>query len=326
VLVESKSRAPRMRRASFFLPILGFAIVAGFLTSCSKKVDASKIGKSKIDVVVTYSILGSIVHDLADGELEVKVLIPNGLDVHEWEPSAQDMESLMKADLIVMNGLGLEEGMNKALARARESGRRIFTASDHIAVRRVGEGEGIPGESGGPGDPDQVKGAQDPHLWTDPRAMKLVADALVVELRTDFGLDVSARGAALDAELLALDAEIRSMTASLPPDKRRIVTGHESMGYFAQAYGYKLVGALVPSLSSEAETSAAWLVSLKRLIAQNRVEVIFTEVGTPKQVVDALAKETGAKALPLATHSLPPDGSYISFARELASTVVKGLQ
>ncbi|HTX73509.1 MAG TPA: metal ABC transporter substrate-binding protein, partial [Rectinemataceae bacterium] len=109
--------------------------------------------------MVTYAILGSVVGELAGADFRVTSLIPNGLDVHEWEPSAKDIETLDSADLVVENGLGLEGGMEKALAQARAVGRRFFTASDHITVRHVGEGEGIPS-----GDPDQAVGAADPHL------------------------------------------------------------------------------------------------------------------------------------------------------------------
>lgn len=305
-----------------------FALSSMFFLSCSRDASGSKAQDGKKRVVVTYSILASVAREIAGEGVEVEALIPNGLDVHEWEPSARDVESLMKADLLVMNGLGLEGGMEKALARAREGGVRCFIAADHIVVRRVGEGEGIPAGTGAgtTPDPDQVAGAEDPHLWTDPLAMKAVADALALELKADFGIETEARAAAFDAKLIALDAEIRDMTAGLSPERRRIVTGHESLGYFAQRYGYKLVGALVPSLSSEAQASAAWLSSLKKLIAENKVPVIFTEVGSSPQIVASFSKETGARAIPLATHLLPADGSYVSFERELARTIVEGLR
>lgn len=272
-------------------------------------------------IVVTYSILGSLVKELAGGAFEVRVLIPNGLDVHDWEASARDVEALMKADLVVVNGLGLEGGVARSLEAARKAGRRIFTATDHVSIRHVAAGEGIPS-----GDADQAEGAADPHIWTDPVAMKAVMDALAAELVADFGVNLTARATAIGDSLLALDAEIAAMTAALPEGRRSIVTGHESLGYFARRYGFHLVGALLPSLSTEAESSAAWLSSLKRLMEGAGVRVIFTEVGTPRRVVDALAKETGARAIPLATHLLPADGSYASFERDLAMTIVKGLQ
>lgn len=303
------------------LVFLLFAFAAS-LTACSRQGPAPQgRDNGRKTIMVTYTILGSLVHDLAGDSFDVKTLVPNGMDIHEWEPSARDVEALMRADLIVANGIGLEGGMEKTLDRAREAGRPIFLASDQVQVRRVGQGEGIPSD-----DPDQAVGAEDPHLWTDPLAMKAVVDALALDLRARYGIDLSARAEALDGKLLALDAEIRSEVAVLPPERRSIVTGHESMGWFAERYGFRLVGALVPSLSTQAGASASWLASLKGLIAKNGVKVIFTEVGTPRQVVDALSKETGARAVPLATHVLPADGSYFTFERELAATVVAGLE
>jgi len=308
-------------------PGLGLVLVllafAASLTGCSRQEPGPLKGRveGRKTIMVTYTILGSLVRDLAGDSFDVKSLVPNGMDIHEWEPSARDVEALMHADLIVANGLGLEGGMEKTLSRAREAGRPIFLASDQVRVRRVGQGEGIPTN-----DPDQAVGAEDPHLWTDPLAMKAVVDALALDLGSRFGVDLSSRAAALDERLLALDAEIRDSVAALPQERRSIVTGHESMGWFAERYGFRLVGALVPSLSTQAGASASWLASLKGLIAKNGVKVIFTEVGTPRQVVDALARETGARAVPLATHVLPPDGSYFTFERELAATVVAGLE
>jgi zinc/manganese transport system substrate-binding protein len=277
--------------------------------------------KPRPSIVVSTSILGSVVEELAGDAVDLRVLVPNGLDIHEWEPSARDVEVLMRADLVVINGLGLEQGLARTLERARTEGRRFFTATDHIEVRHVGQGEGIPSS-----DPDQVMGAADPHFWTDPVAMKAVALALATTLDADFGFDLQPRAKAMAARLDALDGEIAARVAALPASRRSIVTGHESLGYFAKRYGFTLVGALVPGLSSEAAASASWLAALKLLITRYRVPVIFTEVGTPRQIVDALSRETGAKAVPLATHLLPETGGYAAFERALADTIVGGLQ
>lgn len=272
-------------------------------------------------VVVTTAVLGAVVKDLAGDAFRVEVAIPNGLDPHDWEPSARDVEALTHADLLVTNGLGLEAGMERALEQARRSGVRTFAAADHVAVRKVGKGEGIPS-----GDPDQAEGASDPHLWTDPVAMISVARALAAELRADFGVDLSPRLADLERRLGALDAEIRAAVARIPPARRKLVTGHESMGYFARRYGLQLVGAVVPSLSSQAESSAASLGALQALIAANHVPVLFTEVGTPARVVDALAREARVRCVPLTTHAVPADGSYFTFLRNLAATITEGLR
>ncbi|HVP21170.1 MAG TPA: metal ABC transporter substrate-binding protein [Anaerolineaceae bacterium] len=275
----------------------------------------------KKTIVVTYSILGSVVKDLVGEAANVIVSMPNGQDPHEWEPSAKDIEILTKADLIVQNGLGLEGGMQKALAQAKDAGVKFFTASDHITVRHVGPGEGLP-----TGDPDQAVGAEDPHLWTDPVDMQAIVTALAAQIKTDLGIDLSSRATDLEARLASLHQEVLAKVNSLPQANRKLVTGHESMGYFAQRYGFKLVGAIIPSLSTQSEVSASDLAALKQQIEDNQVKAIFTELGTPKAVSDAIGAETGVKVIELTTHSMPPDDSYFTFERNLADTIVNGLQ
>jgi zinc/manganese transport system substrate-binding protein len=296
-----------------------FALIAAAcalsLSSCSK---APPSGKRTI--VVTYSVLGSAVKDLVGDAFDVVVSIPDGLDPHDWEPSAKDIETVNKASLVVENGLGLEEGMKNALEQARKSGVRFFTAADHVVVRTVGKGEGIPS-----GDPDQAIGAEDPHLWTDPVTMQAIVDALADELEADFKVDLSKRRADLDARLVALDAEIAASVAEIPAQDRVLVTGHESMGYFAERYGFRLVGAVVPSLSSQAESSASELAALKRLIAENKVSAIFVELGENPKVAEALAREAEVRSVALTTHALPKGGDYVAFARSLAKTIVEAL-
>jgi len=276
---------------------------------------------SRKSIVVTYSILGSVVRDLVGDQAEVIVPMPNGLDPHDWQPSAKDIETFNKADLIVENGLGLEEGMEKTLETARARGVKFFTASDHIVVRRVGLGEGIP-----EGDPDQAIGAPDPHLWTDPLAMKSIVVALAGELKNDFGMDVAARAADLETRLDTLNTDVITIVALVPENERKLITGHESMGYFARRYGFKLVGVIIPSLSSQAAVSAANMAALKQAILDNDVKAIFTELGTSPAEAKAIGAETDVKVVQLATHALPADSSYISFIRNLATVIADALQ
>jgi zinc/manganese transport system substrate-binding protein len=296
-------------------------LVMMFVISACQTAPASEPTNSKKSIVVTYSILGSLVQELVGDQANVIVSMPNGQDPHEWEPSAKDMETLNHADLIVKNGLGLEGGMEKALAQAETAGVPIFVASDHITIRTVGAGEGIPN-----GDPDQTIGAQDPHLWTDPSAMKQVIDALTETLKSQLGLDVSAKATELDSQLDALDQEISSEVSSLPESQRKLVTGHESLGYFAERYGFSLVGAVIPSLSTQAETSASDMSTLVKLIQDSHVKAIFTEVGTPANVAESIGQETGVKVIEVSTHLLPENGDYFNFMRVLAKTIVDGLK
>lgn len=293
-------------------------ILALFLSACQP---AASTRSGKKTIVVTYSILGAVVKDLVGDRATVIVPMPNGQDPHEWEPSAKDIETLTRADLIVQNGLDLEIGMQKALGQAKNSGVKFFTASDHIVIRRVRTGEGLP-----VADPDQAVGAQDPHLWMDPVNMKSVVDSLAAQIKTDLGIDLNAQAKDLDARLDTLNQEIETAVQAIPEANRKLVTGHQSMGYFAQRYHFKLVGALIPSLGSQAEVSAADMAGLKKQIEDNQVKAIFTELGTSRVISEAIGQETGVKVLELSTHTLPPDGSYFTFMRNLTEVIVSNLK
>ncbi len=287
--------------------------------ACQPDTSVSNAGKKSI--VVTYSVLGSIVKELVGEKAMVTVSIPNGLDQHEWEPSAKDIEAINKADLVIENGLGLEDGMEKTIQVAKNNGVKFFTASDCIAVRHVGLGEGIPS-----GDPDQMVGAADPHFWVDPVAMKSVVGALASCLKKDLNLDVANEANNLESRLDDLNKVVADTVATIPQENRKLVTGHESMGYFAQRYNFKLIGVIIPSLSSQAEVSAADLAALKKVIKDNHVKAIFTELGTSPVVAKAIGDETGTKVIELTTHALPGDGSYFTFMINVASVITNGLK
>jgi zinc/manganese transport system substrate-binding protein len=307
-------RGGEVKSKFILLPILAVFLLGTL--SCQPVTTSSK--KS---IVVTYSILGSVVKELVGDKAIVTVSIPNGLDPHEWEPSAKDIETINKADLVIENGLGLEGGMEKTLEAAKNNGVKFFTASDYLTVRHVGPGEGIPS-----GDPDQAIGAPDPHLWMDPLAMKSIVTALSDELKKDFNLDVAAQAKDLENRLDSLNTEVANIVAQIPQDNRKLVTGHESMGYFAQRYDFKLVGVIIPSLSSQAEVSAADLAALKQAIQENHVKAIFTELGTSPTVARAIGDETGVSVVELTTHALLSDGSYFTFMRNLATVITNALK
>jgi zinc/manganese transport system substrate-binding protein len=299
--------------------VLNLILCAILLTACQTTSPAGQ--ESDKTIVVTYSVLGSVVKELVGTDANVVILIPNGQDLHDWEPSARDIETLNKADLVIENGLNLEAGLQKTLDLAKQQGVKTFIASDYITVRKVRQGEGIQN-----GEPDQMVGAADPHLWTDPLTMKQVVIALAEQLKSDLGLDETIKAQNLENHLDALNSEIAAQVSTLPEANRKLVTGHESLGYFADRYGFQLIGAIIPSLSSQAEVSAADLAALKAQIEENHVKAIFTELGTPPTIAQAIGQETGVKVVQLSTHILPSDGSYFTFMGELAQTIVENLR
>jgi len=116
------------------------------------------------------------------------------------------------------------------------------------------------------------------------------------------------------------------MVAAIPPENRKLVTGHESMGYFAKRYGFELIGVIIPSLSTQAGDSSANLAELKKAIEDNQAKAIFTELGTNSDVAKAIGDETGVKVVELTTHVLPSDGSYFTFMRNIASVITNALK
>ncbi len=288
---------------------------------------ASAGAADRLDIVVTTTVLGALVRDLVGDGADVRVLMDGGMDPHDWAPSARDIEAVHAADLVVENGLGLEVGLQAALDDARREGIPVFAAADAVHLLGAGgeDADGHASEASPPPDEaDHDHAAWDPHIWTDPLAMRAVVDRLAPVLG-DLGLDVAGRQVDLDARLDALDREVRTLMDTLPADRRRLVTGHDSMGYFARAYGLELVGSVIPGRSSLGEISARQLAALAARIRQTGVRVVFTEMGTPRSVAEVLAEETGVRLVPLPSHALPEDGSYETFIRVIAATIAEAL-
>ena len=296
------------------------SVLAMLAMSCGGSDSAPSSKPDRPSIVVTYSILGAVVADVVGDSADVTVLMPNGSDPHEWQPSAKDIETLHQADLVVTNGLGLEAGLTDVLSQVADDNVAIFVATDHITPRRVGEGEGAD-----PTDEDQAIGAKDPHLWTDPTVMADVVKALGIKL-SSINIEVSERAAKVAEDLMTLDNDIKESMDSLDLEQRLLITGHESLGYFARRYEFTLIGAIIPNLSSQSEASAADMNSLVEKIKTNQVRVIFTELGTSGDVADSLATDTGVKVVEVSTHVLPDDGSYATFITNLASTIVSALE
>lgn len=281
---------------------------------------SSSDSSSKPQIVVTYSVLGSVVKEVVGDKGDVVVLMPNGANPHEWSPSAKDIEKMSKAALVIDNGLGLEGNLQDPLKQVKANGVPVFTVADHITVRKVKAGEGAD-----PEDPDQAPGAEDPHLWTDPLTMKQWVAPLADQL-TAIGVDVTSNAAKVEGDLDALNAKVEAIVAEVPSDQRKLVTGHESMGYFAERYGFQLIGAIIPAITTQAEASSGELAALAEKIKAAGVPAIFAEIGTPAATVKAIASDTGAKVVELSTHNLPADGTYQSFMKDLATTISDALR
>lgn len=297
----------------FLVSVVVAAMVAAGLSACDADDDGSADGPR---IVVTFPVLGAIVDELVGPQIDVEVLMPDNVDPHDWSPSARAIEAVARADLVVANGLALEEGLAGALDEAKHAGTPVFHATDHIDVRTLGSGDDHD---------DDHDESGDPHFWVDPLSMREVVLALDRFISEQTTLDLQDRAERLAGRLDALDTSIRERVATIPEERRKLVTGHESLGYLADRYGLELIGTVIPSSTSQAEASAAQMAALAADIREEGVDVVFTEVGTPRSVVDAIGREAGARVVELPSHSLPDDGSYLTFVDDLVDRIVSAL-
>ena len=305
------------------------ALVAGFSLLMALPLIAPVAAQSeeppRASIVATTEVLGSVADSLGGDVADVTALMDGGADPHSWQPSARDTEAIFGADFIVSNGLDLEEGLTTILEQAESEGVPVFHATDHVDVRASADSEGARrDEPAGEGTAAHGHTAGDPHFWLDPLAMRDVVLALGPAM-ADVNVDVGDSAARLAADLEALDVELEGILSSIPAEGRRLVTGHGAWGYFADRYGLEIVGTVVPGLSSSDEPSARDIAQLVDDIRETGASAVFTDVGTPRSVADAVAGETGARVVEMPVAELPESGEYADLLRELATMVAAAL-
>lgn len=304
--------------------ILGVLFSIVILGSCTQSPTSSPDNDVRPEVVVTYSVLGALISELVGDLARVTVIIPDGQDPHDFEPSAKDIETINDAQLLVSNGLEFEEGLVEPLKSAETRGVTHFVVTDHLTTRTGGDHSHDEDDDHSHDEDDEShSSAIDPHVWLSPYAMSEMIDDLAVAVGDTLGIDVAAQSAALIERLATLDSVVRNRIESL--DACVLVTGHDELGYFADRYGCTVVGAVIPSFSTTAEASAGELADLEALVREYDVPAIFTGIGTSSDVVEVLSTELGIPAIELATHYLSGVTTYETFITRLADQIVEGL-
>lgn len=275
-------------------------------------------------VVVTTSIWADIVDrlDCAD-HFDVQTLIPVGGDPHAYEPSMRDRDTMSDAALIVANGADLEAHLHDTLEAVTDDGTPVFEIADHVTTSRPAdvadenhEGEGENHEEDG--EDDEHEG-DDPHVWFDPtlviEALPALGDALV-EAGAD-SAEIDSCREALIGELTELDAEITAILEAVPPERRTLVTNHDSLGYFADHYGFEILGSVLPSSSTLVEASPSELDDLADAIDDAGVPAIFAEALESTDDASTLADRLGVDVVTLYTDSLGDEDSGVSSYADL---------
>jgi ABC-type Zn uptake system ZnuABC Zn-binding protein ZnuA len=290
------------------------------LASCSR---AGAPGGARVIAAETF--LADIAREVAGDRIAVQALLPPGVDPHAWEPAPRDAAAVAAARLLIVSGAGLEAFLSPLLDGLGAGGPRVVEASAGLVPRTPREGEPAA---------DAGQGEVDPHFWLDPlnviRYAENIRDALS-ELDPAGTAAFRTNAAAYAEKLRELDRWIAGEVAGIPPDRRLLVTNHESLGYFADRYGFRVVGAVVPSVSTGSTPSAKQLAALVGVVRAAGVKVLFVEDGGDPRLARQLADEAGVRLVTgLGTHSLTgPEGAaptYLAMMRADVRLIVDALE
>jgi ABC-type Zn uptake system ZnuABC Zn-binding protein ZnuA len=255
-------------------------------------------------VLATTTVLADFVRNVGGGKVVVDSLVPKGGEVHTFDPTPADIAKVADADLIVMNGLGLDEWLGDLATDAGAADTAVIELAENLdgVTYLAGdehegeEHEGEPEESGHPDEEEGHVGEEfNPHLWLNVAYAQKYVARLTEALKTADPTDVAtydANATTYQARLAELDSWARQQIEAIPAENRKIVSFHEAFPYLAEAYGLEIVGVAVDAPGQE--PSAGEIAALIDAIRENGVKAIFSEAQFPSDLVDRIAAETGA--------------------------------
>ena len=280
--------------------------------SVSEKASA-KAAASVGPVLAVETFLADIAQQVAGSRLTVRALMPAGIDPHSYEPTPRDVSTVTESRALIVNGAGMESFLQKLLASAGGE-RRLIEASAGLEPRKSGD-------------------EPDPHFFLAPllavRYVENIRDGLSA-LDPTGASTYAANAAAYTEKLRELDGRIRAQVAGIPASDRLLVTNHESLGYFAESYGFTVVGTIVPGVSTGVSPSARQLARLIDELRSTGAKAVFLESGTDPKLARQVAREAGIRVVTeLYTHSLTeadgPAPSYIRMMEYNVTTIVGAL-
>jgi ABC-type Zn uptake system ZnuABC Zn-binding protein ZnuA len=234
--------------------------------------------------MATESFLGDIAQNVAGSRIKIDTLLPVTVDPHEYQPKPQDVAKMAQAQVLIINGLGYEAWLQKTLDSL--GGQRLIIVATNGLVPNP--------------DPSGQHPEGDPHMWMNPldtiNYVDKIRDGLTQADPT--GKNVYTRNAeAYIVKLHTLDQWVKDQVNQLPVEKRLLVTNHDALGYFAKAYDFKIVGAVIPSVTTDASPSAQQLAGLIDTIKSSGVRAIFLDIGENQKLAQQIASETGIKVI-----------------------------
>ncbi len=284
-------------------------------------VSACTGGTERSGIVVTTNILGDLTRAIVGDAVPVTVLMQAGADPHSFAISARQAADIEQAALVVHNGLGLEEGVARHVQAAMAAGVPALAVAERANPIRYAS--------------DESAGQPDPHFWTDPARVRTAVEAISAEVLAQVdGIDAGAVQANTQRYLGEIDQLDRWMTdrfATIPPERRQLVTDHHVFGYLAQRFGFRVIGAVIPSGTTLASPSASDLDGLATAIRTAGVNAIFADSSQPDRLSRVLAEHTGLRVQVIALHTesltSPGEGAatYLEMARANTEAITRGL-
>ena len=294
-----------MRNLWLLLAGISFLLISACASQTSSEVQEEEVP----NIVVTNATLADITQNVAGEDVEVEVLIPPGVDLHTFQPTPQDVAKIANSHLLVANGAGLEEWLQELIDNA--GGERMV----------VEAAQGLEEVTDRPGDP---------HFWLDPILVMHYAQQIrdgLIALDPGDESNYGRNTVEYVDQLEDLDVWINDQVAVIPPEARLLVTNHESFGYFADRYGFEIVGTIIPSVSTGSSPSAQQMVALVEAIKASNARAIFLESGSNPQLAEQLADEAGIRVIAdLRTQPLFPGESYIEMMMYNTRVIVDALR
>jgi ABC-type Zn uptake system ZnuABC Zn-binding protein ZnuA len=300
------------------VPWLFFFATILLLAACAPATPTSRAPR----VLATENFLADIAQNIAGNRLKVDALLPVGVDPHSFEPTPSDVRRVADSTVLIVNGAGVEEFLKRLLDNAGGN-RQIIEASKGLTSRKPSKGE-----------PVDADNPVDPHFWLDPnnvvKYVENIRDGLS-QADPDGAATYAANASAYIAKLKELDPWIVEQVKVLPVERRLLVTNHESLGYFADRYGFKIIGSIIPSISTDSSPSAQQLANLIDQINKTHAPAIFLETGANPQLANQISQETGVKVVTgLYTHSISdasgPAPTYIDMMKYNVRAIVNALK
>lgn len=303
--------------------LIPFLFALSVLTACAGGGDGDDSGRLK--VIASTTQIGDFARQVGGDRMHLTVLLKPNQDAHDFELAPSQVRAIAAADLVLANGLGLDSFLDKALESSEAH--EVVVSDGIVTIEGHEEGEHASEES-------------DEHGWQDPHVWFSVANAVTMVENIRDALSAADAANATTymenatkylGELQALDASIKQQVAQIPGACRKLVTNHDVLGYYAQTYGFEVIGSVIPSTSSQASASASDVAGIVRQIKSEGVPAIFAEASINPDLIRQVGREAGVKVVDdLYGDSLGPSGSdgatYVKMMQANTKKIVDALK